>query len=387
TVGRKFLMAGKRGMNITHSEPLPLFLSRYGDHEAEVTALLKDFPPTAVRAWLTELGIGTFVGSSGRVFPTDMKAAPLLRAWLRRLREAGVHIHTRQLWTGWADGHPHSLVFQTPQGEQTQSVDAVIFALGGASWPQLGSTGHWQAVFAEQGIPVQPFQPANCGFETAWSDYFKHRYAGQPVKTLGIRHVRTDGETASQIGECVITETGIEGGLIYSLSSSLRNSINRTGNALIHLDLLPDKELPWLRQRLAQPRGKTSMANVLRKNVGLDGVKAGLLRELLPIGDFNDPDKLALSIKALPLLLLATRPLAEAISSAGGVPFTALNEDLMLTARPGVFCAGEMLDWEAPTGGYLLTACFASGRKAGAGVLSWLNLTTDAAPIEKNGIF
>ncbi|ASF48649.1 aminoacetone oxidase family FAD-binding enzyme [Methylovulum psychrotolerans] len=370
SVGRKFLMAGKGGMNITHAEPFPAFVSRYGEHQAEVAPLLEAFPPTALRAWLSELGIETFVGSSGRVFPTDMKAAPLLRSWLRRLREAGVVFHTRWLWTGWQTPG-QSLVFQSPQGGQVIHAEAVIFALGGGSWPQLGSTGQWQEPFRAQGIAVQLLQPANCGFTAAWSDHFKSRYAGQPLKTLTLRLTDSHAQTLKQQGECVITETGIEGGLIYSLSAAIRNCISQTGQAVVYVDLLPDKDVAWLHQRLAQPRGKTSLANVLRK-LGLDGVKAGLVRELVPAADIHDAQRLAQAIKALPLTLLAARPLAEAISSAGGVDFAGLNEDLMLKSLPGVFCAGEMLDWEAPTGGYLLSACFATGRQAGLGAWAWL---------------
>lgn len=372
TVGRKFLMAGKGGMNITHSEPFELFLSRYGGHAADLGPMLSAFPPAALREWLKTLGIDTFVGSSGRVFPTDMKAAPLLRSWLRRLNKSGVRIHTRHLWTGWPSDSINDLSFQTPHGEQRLSADAVIFALGGGSWPQLGSTGHWRAVFLEQGIPVQTFQAANCGFDVAWSGHFKVRYAGCPVKSVVIAYTDAIGGHAQQAGEFVITDAGIEGGLVYRLSSTLRETINRTGNARIGLDLLPDKGRDEVALRLRRPRGKNSMANHLRKKLGLDGVKAGLLRELLSLADFNNPDALADACKALPLVLLAARPLAEAISSAGGVPFSALDENLMLSAKPGLFCAGEMLDWEAPTGGYLLTACFASGRRAAEGVMTWL---------------
>ncbi|MFZ2450561.1 MAG: TIGR03862 family flavoprotein [Methylovulum miyakonense] len=376
SVGRKFLMAGKGGMNITHSEPFPQFLSRYGGHASDLEAMLGAFSPAALRQWLQTLGIDTFVGSSGRVFPTDMKAAPLLRAWLRRLREAGAVFHTRHCWTGWAGDNTDGLVFQSPQGEQKISADAVVFALGGASWPQLGSTGRWVPIFQGRKIPVRALLPSNCGFETAWTNYFKNRYAGQPVKTVAISFTDAQGQAFGHKGEFVITETGVEGGLVYSLSSHLRTSIASTGKALVFLDLLPDKGLAWLSQRLSRGRGKESMSNYLRKNVGIDGVKAGLLRELLPAADFDNPEKLALAIKSLPITLLAARPIEEAISSAGGVPFSALDEGLMLRSAPGLFCAGEMLDWEAPTGGYLLTACFASGRRAGEGVIDWFESQT-----------
>lgn len=377
TVGRKFLMAGKGGMNITHSEPFVQFLSRYGDHAADLEAVLEAFSPTALRGWLQGLGIETFVGSSGRVFPNDMKAAPMLRAWLRQLREAGVVFHTRHNWMGWSGDNTHDLVFQTPQGEQKIIADAVVFALGGASWPQLGSTGNWVSVFKGRDIPVYALQPSNCGFETTWSDYFKSRYAGQPVKTVAVTCHDTQGQLLSHKGEFIITETGVEGGLIYGLSTRLRVSIANTGKALVYLDLLPDKGLAWLVQRLSRSRGKESLSNYLRKTIGIDGVKAGLLRELLPEADFDNPEKLAFAIKSLPITLLSARPIEEAISSAGGVPFSALNEGLMLRSKPGLFCAGEMLDWEAPTGGYLLTACFASGRRAGKGVIAWLGQQSD----------
>ncbi len=366
SVGRKFLMAGKGGMNITHSEAFPVFLSRYGTHADALAGMLEDFSPTDLRAWLQTLGIDTFVGSSGRVFPTDMKAAPLLRAWLRRLRETGVVFHTRHRWLGWADDNT-ALMFENPHGLQAIAADAVVLALGGASWPQLGSTGQWQSAFLQHNIPVQPFQPANCGFDVAWSEHFTTRYAGQAVKTVGV----AVADKPYQLGEFVITETGVESGLVYFLSAGLREAINRDGYTLMHLDLLPDKSLAWLAEKLKRPRGKLSTANYLRKSVGIDGVKAGLLRELAA-SEFANPEQLANAIKALPVKLCATRPIAEAISSAGGVPFAALDGHLMVKTKPGLFCAGEMLDWEAPTGGYLLTACFASGRRAGLGVLAWL---------------
>lgn len=376
SVGRKFLMAGKGGMNITHSEAFPVFLSRYGEQANNLEAMLEAFSPATLREWLQGLGVDTFVGSSGRVFPTDMKAAPLLRSWLRRLREAGVNFHVRHLWSAWAD-ESCGLLFQTPQGEQVVAADAVIFALGGASWPQLGSTGHWQALFAEREIPVHSLQPSNCGFDTQWSVYFKSRFAGLPLKTIAASFNDHQGRLWQQKGECVVTFTGLEGGLIYSLSAPLRDAIAQTGKAVLYFDLLPDKDLLWLENRLSKDKGKTSMANFLRKSVGIDGVKAALLRESLSLVEFNQTEVLASVIKALPITLLATRPIAEAISSAGGVPFAALDPQLMLRDHPGLFCAGEMLDWEAPTGGYLLTACFASGRRAGEGVLEWLSERQD----------
>lgn len=366
SAGRKFLMAGKGGMNITHSEALPLFLSRYGAQQASLQPILNTFPPDALRAWLHELGIATFIGSSGRVFPTEMKAAPLLRAWLHRLRANGVQFHMRHRWLGW---HPDgSLNFAVNNTSQSIHADALLLALGGGSWPQLGSTGDWQTILAERNIALAPLQAANCGFETAWSEHFISRCAGQPLKPVTIRL-----NDISQQGELMVTEHGLEGGAIYAISRILRETINQQGHVQIYLDLTPDKDQQALANRLSAPRGKLSLSNYLRKRVGLDGAKAALLREVLSHDELNNPLQLAAGIKALPITLTATRPLAEAISSAGGVKFTAVNQQLMLKDLPGVFCAGEMLDWEAPTGGYLLTACFATGLCAGRGMVEWLN--------------
>lgn len=365
SVGRKFLMAGKGGLNISHAEAFETFLSRYAERHGNLEPLLKQFPPDALRAWVQSLGIDTFVGSSGRVFPTDMKAAPLLRVWLHRLRLAGVAFHVRHRWLGWADND--LLRFATPRGEQLIKADAVVLALGGGSWARLGSTGAWVESLQQRGVEVAPLKPANCGFDVGWSEHFSSRFAGQPLKS-----VRLSFEKFAQRGDLVVTATGVEGGLIYAASALLRESCAATGAAVIHLDLMPDKALSLLIDNLSQLRGKTSMANHLRKRVGITGVKAGLLRELLTIEEFNNPLKLAQAIKSLPIKLLAPRPIDEAISTAGGVTFEAMNEQLMIRNLAGVFCAGEMLDWEAPTGGYLLTACFASGRAAGEGVLTWL---------------
>jgi uncharacterized flavoprotein (TIGR03862 family) len=320
------------------------------------------------------LGIDTFVGSSGRIFPTDMKAAPLLRAWLHRLRLAGVVFHVRHRWLGWADNN--LLRFATPHGEQHIKADAVVLALGGGSWARLGSTGAWVELLQQRDVEVAPLKPANCGFDVDWSEHFYRRFAGQPLK--GVR-LSLDGkpEFVLQKGDLVITETGVEGGVIYTASALLRESCAAIGAAVIYLDLLPDKTLPLLVDSLSQPRGKASMANHLRKRVGITGVKVGLLHELLTAEAFNNPTKLAQAIKSLPIKLLAPRPIDEAISTAGGVTFAAMNEHLMIRNLAGVFCAGEMLDWEAPTGGYLLTACFASGRAAGEGVLTWLQKDSD----------
>ncbi|MDP2904197.1 MAG: TIGR03862 family flavoprotein [Methylovulum sp.] len=372
TLGRKFLMAGKGGMNITHSEAFAKFLSRYGTHQSDIKPMLDAFSPENLRGWAKALGIETFVGSSGRVFPSDMKAAPLLRAWLRRLRGSGVTFHNRHLWTGWYPESNTTLCFQTPQGIGNINVDAVVLALGGGSWPQLGSTGAWVALLRGRGLPVSALKPANCGFDVAWSKHFCDRFAGQPVKALCVSFSHAEGYRNIQRGELMVTASGVEGGLIYTLSAVLRDEIATTGSAVIYLDLAPDQDESRLIARLSPARGKASMASYLRKRIGIDGVKAGLLREILPVPDFDDPARLAAAIKALPVKLLAVRPLDEAISSAGGVTFAALDGQLMLRAMPGVFCAGEMLDWEAPTGGYLLTACFATGRAAGLGALAWL---------------
>jgi uncharacterized flavoprotein (TIGR03862 family) len=363
--GRKFLMAGKGGMNITHSEPMPAFVSRYGARQAVIAPLLAAFGPQQLRDWIGSLGIATFVGSSGRVFPTEMKAAPLLRAWLHRLRGAGVRFHVRHRWLGWAaDG---ALRFATPDGEKSVVADATILALGGGSWAKLGSDGAWVPLLAARGISVAALKPANCGFDVAWSAHFSERYAGQPVKP-----VVASVAGRRQQGEFNITAGGIEGGLVYALSAPLRDALETTGHATLHLDLAPGKTLERLTADLARPRGHDSLANHLRRRAGIEGVKAGLLRELLPFLVSTATDELAAAIKHLPAPVTAARPIDEAISTAGGVTFEALDANLMVRDLPGVFCAGEMLDWEAPTGGYLLTACFATSRAAGEGVRAWL---------------
>ncbi|UST68601.1 TIGR03862 family flavoprotein [Pseudomonas moraviensis] len=367
SVGRKFLLAGVGGMNITHSEAYPAFLARYAERAPQIAPLLRAFDADALCRWIHELGIETFIGSSGRVFPTDMKAAPLLRAWLKRLRDSGVVIHTRHRWLGWdADG---ALRIASPEGEFSVNPDATLLALGGGSWSRLGSDGAWMLPLEQRGVDLAPLQPSNCGFEVqAWSDLMVSKFAGAPLKNIAIGL----NDDIPRLGECVITATGIEGSLIYSLSAPIREAINRYGAAVIHIDLLPGRPVDKLQAALSKPRGSRSMAKHLHSQVGVDGVKAALLRELTDAETFADPALLARAIKALPLTLVKTRPLDEAISSAGGVRFEAMDERLMLKAAPGVFCAGEMLDWEAPTGGYLLTGCFASGRAAGFGMLEWL---------------
>jgi uncharacterized flavoprotein (TIGR03862 family) len=363
--GRKFLMAGKGGMNITHAEPYADFLSRYGAGRPGLEPLLDTFSPSDLREWIHGLGIPTFVGSSGRVFPADMKAAPLLRAWLHRLREKGVCFHARHRWIGWnAQG---ALRFVAPDGELAVRADAAVLALGGGSWPQLGSDGAWVSLLAQRGITVAPLRPSNCGFDIAWSAHFREHFAGEPLKSVAAAL----GDTRKQ-GECMITNSGIEGGLIYALSALLRDEIEHNGHATLHLDLLPDWSEQRVHDEVAHPRGSRSLGSHLQSRLGLKGVKTGLLREALSAEQMRDAKLLARTIKSLPLELLAPRPLSEAISSAGGVMFEMLDEQLMLRNMPGVFCAGEMLDWEAPTGGYLLTACFASGRAAGVGAAAWL---------------
>ncbi len=367
SVGRKFLLAGVGGMNITHSEAYPAFLSRYAERAPQIAPLLRGFDADALCTWIHDLGIETFIGSSGRVFPTDMKAAPLLRAWLKRLRDSGVVIHTRHRWLGW-DKHG-ALRIDSPEGEITVKPDATLLALGGGSWARLGSDGAWMLPLEQKGVGLAPLQPSNCGFEVqAWSELMVSKFAGAPLKNIAIGL----NDDIPRLGECVITATGIEGSLIYALSASIREAINQCGAAVIHIDLLPGRPVDKLQAALSKPRGSRSMAKHLHSQVGIDGVKAALLRELTDAATFADPALLARAIKALPLTLVKTRPLDEAISSAGGVTFEALDERLMLKALPGVFCAGEMLDWEAPTGGYLLTGCFASGRAAGLGIVQWL---------------
>ena len=398
SVGRKFLLAGKGGLNLTHSEPADIFASRFGARRVWVEPWLKDFGATQIRGWAKVLGVDTFVGTSGRVFPTDMKAAPLLRAWLHRLREGGVRFHMRHRWTGWnAEG---ALQFETPSGPVQASSDAVVLALGGGSWSRLGSDGAWVPVLAARGVGVAPLRPSNCGFDVAggWSEHFASRFAGQPFKSVAVRvfkpieSVRAEpfgsvhgrsvqavdtsdpgGESFVRKGEFVATATGVEGSLIYAASSLLRDQISATGRATFYLDLRPDLSAEKVLTEVSHPRGSRSLSNHLKSRLGVEGIKIAILHELLGKEQMNDPAQLAAAIKALPVNLAATRPIDEAISSAGGVVFDGLDSQLMLKNKPGVFCAGEMLDWEAPTGGYLLTACLASGQRAAQGVIGFLN--------------
>jgi hypothetical protein len=363
SVGRKFLMAGKSGLNLTHAEPFPDFIRRFGASRARLEPIIADFDPTAIRAWAAGLGVETFVGSSGRVFPTDFKAAPLLRAWLRRLRATGVRFHVRHRWTGW--DRNGGLTFDTPNGPAVSSAGATVLALGGASWPRLGSDAAWVEPLKQRGVTIAPLQPANCGFDVGWSEHFRERFGGQPVKPVAL----TVGGECHR-GEFVITEHGVEGSGIYPLSARLRDD----KTARLMLDLLPDYTPERALKALSQPRGSRSLSEHLRKTVGITGVKAGLVRELCPPQTLTDTAALARALKSLHLPLKGPRPIEEAISSAGGIAWDALTDTLMLKALPGTFVAGEMLDWEATTGGYLLTACMALGRRAGNGAADLLGL-------------
>jgi len=365
SVGRKFLLAGKGGLNLTHSEPLPGFNARYAERAADVEPWLQSLGPDALRDWAAALGVPTFVGSSGRVFPVDMKAAPLLRAWLHRLRVQGVRFHQRHRWLGWADDG--ALRLAGPSGDTTVRPAATVLALGGASWQRLGSDGAWWPWLQARGVDLAPLRPSNCGFDVAWSPHFSNRFAGEPLKSVAIRF-----EDWHQAGEFVATATGVEGSLVYAASARLRERIASAGSATFHLDLLPARSADWVQRELAHPRGPRSLSTHLKSRLNLSGVKAGLLWECVPKPAQADPAQLAAYIKALPITVTAARPIDEAISTAGGVRLDAMDTRLMLHALPGVFCAGEMLDWEAPTGGYLLTACFASGRVAGQGAADWV---------------
>ena len=427
SAGRKFLLAGKGGLNLTHSEAMSVFTGRYGARQNQLAPMLAAFGPGELRAWAGDLGVPTFVGSSGRVFPTDLKAAPLLRAWLHRLRAAGVRFHMRHRWLGFApavivaDGGapgapgavdasanascggptvgavapiapmaplatctPPALRFSAPAGEALVRADAVLLALGGASWARLGSDGAWVPWLAQAGVPLEPLKPSNCGFDMAqalpdgslqpgWTDHFRSRFAGHPLKMVALSFEGLPDARFHAQGEMVVTETGVEGSLVYAASAAVREQIATHRRAVVLLDLQPHRTAAFVHAEVARPRGSRSLSTHLKSRLGLDGVKAGLLHELLTRDVWADPARLAMVIKALPLTLVAPRPIDEAISTAGGVKFEALDANLMLRCVPGVSCAGEMLDWEAPTGGYLLTACMASGVVAGRGVVQRLN--------------
>lgn len=368
--GRKFLIAGKGGLNLTHSDPRPLFDSRYREQQAWVSSWLDDFDADALRRWARGLGVETYVGSSGRVFPVDRKAAPLLRGWVRRLKEQGVRFHVQHRWLGWnPDG---SLRLASADGEVSIHVDATILALGGGSWPELGSDGSWMPVLQQRGVDAAPLQAANCGFDIDWTAHFRQRHAGAPLKPVIAHWLDLQGQPQQLQGECVISEYGIEGSLVYALAADLRESLNRDGHVQLQLDLVPGRDEARLLADLERSRKGRSFGEHLRRAAGLDAAKAGLLFEALGKDAGNDIARVARTLKRLPLDLLRPRPMAETISTAGGVRRDALDEGLMLKAAPGVFCAGEMLDWEAPTGGYLLTACYASGLRAAEGVVRWL---------------
>ncbi|GAA4342426.1 TIGR03862 family flavoprotein [Variovorax defluvii] len=370
SVGRKFLLAGRGGLNLTHSEPFERFAARFGERGPQIEPLLRTFGPEALRAWVHGLGIQTFVGTSGRVFPTDMKAAPLLRAWIHRLRGAGVRFHMRHRWRGWTEAG--ALRFATPSGDLETGPAATVLALGGASWSRLGSDGAWVPWLAARGVDVAPLQPSNCGFDIGWTPYFAERFAGKPFKSVAVSAVDAQGRRFARKGEFVATATGIEGSLVYAASALLRDRIAAEGSAILWLDLLPDRSAEQVRAAVMHPRGARSVASHLKSRLGLEGIKTAVLHEVLTREQMHEPETLAGTLKALPLRLVAARPVDEAISSAGGVRFEALDAHLMSTALPGLFCAGEMLDWEAPTGGYLLTASMASGVVAAQGVLHWL---------------
>ncbi|HZE56150.1 MAG TPA: TIGR03862 family flavoprotein [Bradyrhizobium sp.] len=368
SVGRKFLMAGRGGLNLTHSEPLPAFLTRYREAIPQLTTAIEAFPPDRLRAWCEALGQPTFVGSSGRIFPKALKASPLLRAWLRRLDASGVQFSPRHRWTGWDENG--RLLFQTPDGNSMVDARATVLALGGASWPRLGSDGGWVETLAAKGVKISPLKPANCGFAVAWSDIFRDRFEGQPLKgialSFGFHRVR---------GEAMITRDGIEGGAIYALSAELREAVLASGGATLHIALRPDVETRDLVARLSSPRGKQTFSNWLRKTAQLSPVGIGLLQEAAMVSGVVlsslSPENLTELINAVPVQLTGVAPIARAISTAGGIAFEEIDADFMIRRLPGVFAAGEMLDWEAPTGGYLLQACFATGAAAGRGVLKW----------------
>ena len=413
SVGRKFLLAGIGGLNLTHSEAPQAFVGRYGERAAQLQPLLATFGPTELRAWAEALGVETFIGSSGRVFPKDMKAAPLLRAWLQRLRQAGVKFSMRHRWLGWAEDG--ALKFSTPAGEVLVQADAVVLALGGGSWARLGSDGAWVPLLAARGVAIAPLLPSNCGFDvaarpdspaqlqeaiadagetrreflqeligksplphTGWTEHFASRFAGQPFKSVAIHFTDSRGQSFSRKGEFIATTTGVEGSLVYAASSLLRDEIAAHGSATFMLDLLPDKSPEQVLVEVRHPRGSRSLSSHLKSRLNLDGIKAAMLYELLGKDAIADPVRLAAGIKALPVRVTAARPIDEAISTAGGVMFESLDAQLQLQNLKGpgqpVFCAGEMLDWEAPTGGYLLTACFASGRAAGQGLIAHFGL-------------
>jgi uncharacterized flavoprotein (TIGR03862 family) len=380
SVGRKFLMAGKSGLNLTHSEKFDQFKFRYREKSEHLEACLKDFDSETICKWANELGIPTFVGTSGRVFPVDMKAAPLLRAWLYRLKSQGVQFHMRHKWIA---GDEDKLSFMTPEGLVEHHYDAVVFALGGASWKRLGSDGLWTKIFETHQVRTIEFQPSNCGFTVNWSNYFREKFAGTPLTNISVSLKKSEYENLVKLGQFVVTERGVEGSLIYALSADIREKIRIDGVVDLYLDLLPGKSAERVFSELNAPRGSRSLSSHLRSKLRLHPVHCALVHECLTEEVIQDMQQLASHLKALPIRLIQTSPIDEAISTAGGVDFAELNQDFMLQSKPGWFCAGEMLDWEAPTGGYLLSACFATGVAAGRGVTNWLSAISKAEDREK----
>ncbi len=366
TPARKFLMAGKSGLNITHSETFEKFLNRYSEGKTELKPALLAFTNADTCSWVEDLGIELFTGSSGRVFPKAMKASPLLRAWLKRIATYGATLHTKHKWINWQDD---CLTFETTEGAKLVRAKATIFALGGASWPKLGSTGAWQTTFANESIAIAPFKPSNCGLNVNWSPFMKEKHAGSPIKStvlsIGDKHVK---------GDFVISHYGVEGSAIYALSSPVRHQLEQQGKATLNIDLTPDRNIERLQEAIEKPKGKKSFATFLKKSTGLSGAKAALLRENIDQDTLSSPSKLAARIKSVPLTIVSTRSTQESISVAGGIEWLGLNEHLMLSSKPGVFCAGEMLNWDAPTGGYLITACLAQGKQAANAALNWLSV-------------
>jgi uncharacterized flavoprotein (TIGR03862 family) len=370
SAARKFLLAGVGGMNITHAEDWPLFISRYGEQQQQLQPILQAFTPQDLRHWIHALGIKTFVGSSGRVFPSDMKAAPLLRAWLHRLRQQGVEFFMRHRCLGWQN---EQLVFATNDGEIHKKYAAIVLALGGGSWPQLGSDGAWQTWLSAKNIQVKPLLPANCGFNVAWSDHLKQGFSGSPIKNAVLTVTDQQQRIWKKRGEFIISNYGIEGSAVYALSAPIRDILLSGKTATLNIDLASERHPQEIETLLSHKRKGMSLGNVLRKKLNLTAAEVALLHECLDKNTLQNPLELAQAIKNLPIIITSTRPLSEAISSAGGIDFSELTEALMLKKIPGIFCAGEMLNWEAPTGGYLLSACFATGRTAGQGVTAWLN--------------
>ena len=379
SAGRKFLMAGKSGLNITHAEPLVQFLARYPDADARLINSVTAFNNNAIIDWMDELGIAAHTGTTGRIFPASMKASPLLRSWLAKLAGFGVTLKTRHRWTGW--GHDNQLTFDTPEGEHTVAHDAVILCLGGASWRRLGSDGIWSETFTAAGLAVTPFAPSNIGVVTPWSDHLLSKFEGAPVKNISLS-LETESETITTRSEFVITRTGMESGGIYSLSAPLRKILAREKVAILKLDLYPDQSQSALAKKLSRPRGKNSLASHLRKCLNLTGVKAALLHELAPKTAFQSAANLAAAIKSLTIQITGFAPIDQAISTAGGASWNALDDHFMLVSKPGTFCAGEMIDWDAPTGGYLITACLATGKQAAHGALRWLETIAKCVQVE-----